>query len=153
MKRGRRARTLVRLRRCAHRAQLPSLLLSNVQSLENKLSGLQPLVFFQPDIWRCNVLCFTETSLSAETPSHAIAPMGFSICADQDMALSQKKTGGGVCLMVNWAWCHEGNVSSPRCLHSTARKQGRRTQGTSWIDQQTGDGTVSRHCAGHRRGL
>ncbi|KAK0154888.1 hypothetical protein N1851_002802 [Merluccius polli] len=112
-KRGRRAGTLVRLRRRAHRAPLPSLLLANVQSLENKLCELRARVFFQPDIRRCNVICLTETWLSAGTPSHAIAPMGFSVHrADRDTELSGKKTGGGVCLMVNRAWCHERNIST-----------------------------------------
>ncbi len=40
-KRGKRAGVLVRLRRCAFRSPLPTILLANVQSLDNKLCELR----------------------------------------------------------------------------------------------------------------
>ena len=39
---------------------LPSMLLANVQALDNKLDDLHALLSFQRDIRSCNVLCFTE---------------------------------------------------------------------------------------------
>lgn len=110
-KRGRRAGVLTRLRLRAHRAPLPSMLLANVQSLENKLRELRARIYFQPDIKICNVICLAETWLSAGVPDHAIAIQGFSIHrSDRDTVLSGKKTGGGVCLLVNRAWCDQGNI-------------------------------------------
>ena len=47
-RRGRRSGLLVRLRRRARRSALPSILLANVQSLDNEVDN-------------CNILCFTET--------------------------------------------------------------------------------------------
>ncbi|KAK3536875.1 hypothetical protein QTP86_027001, partial [Hemibagrus guttatus] len=52
------------LRARAHRTPLPSILLANVQSLENKLDDLRARVKFQRDIRDCNLLCFTETWLN-----------------------------------------------------------------------------------------
>lgn len=45
-------------------APLSSILLINVQCLENKLDELRARVKFQSDIWDCNLLCFTETWLN-----------------------------------------------------------------------------------------
>uniref|UniRef100_A0A8C8EX64 Cyclin-dependent kinase 8 n=1 Tax=Oncorhynchus tshawytscha TaxID=74940 RepID=A0A8C8EX64_ONCTS len=110
-KRGKRSGLLVRLRRRAHRAPLPSILLANVQSLDNKVDEIRARVAFQRDIRDCNVLCFTETWLTGETQSEAVQPASFSTHrADRNKHLSGKKTGGGVCLMANVTWCDERNI-------------------------------------------
>ena len=101
-KRGKRGGVLVRLRKRAHRAPLPSILLANVQSLDNKVDEIRARVAFQRDIRDCNVLCFTETWLTGKTLSRAVQPTGFSTHrADRNKHLSGKKSGGGVCLMTN----------------------------------------------------
>jgi hypothetical protein len=74
-KRGKRSGLLVRLRRRAHRAPLPSILLSNVQSLDNKVDEIRARVAFQRDIRNCNVLCFTETWLTRETLSESCSQL------------------------------------------------------------------------------
>ncbi|XP_035760085.1 uncharacterized protein LOC118453456, partial [Neolamprologus brichardi] len=51
-----------RMRQQVHRTPLPSILLANVQSLENKLDNLR--ITFQRDVRDCNILCFTETWLT-----------------------------------------------------------------------------------------
>ena len=110
-KRGKRSGLLVRLRRRAHRAPLPSILLANVQSLDNKVDEIRARVAFQRDIRDCNVLCFTETWLTGETQSEAVQPAGFSTHrADRNKHLSGKERGGGVCLMANVTWCDERNI-------------------------------------------
>ena len=110
-KRGKRGGLLVRLRRRAHRAPLPSILLANVQSLDNKVDEIRARVAFQRDIRDCNVLCFTETWLTGETLSEAVQPTGFSTHrADRNKHLSGKKRGGGVCFMVNETWCGHNNI-------------------------------------------
>ncbi|KAI5616883.1 gastrula zinc finger protein XlCGF28.1-like [Silurus asotus] len=101
--RGKRAGVRNRLRARAHRAPLPSILLANVQSLENKLDDLRARVKFQRDIWDCNLLCFTETWLNPAVPDHAIQPAEFFSVYRMDRTLeSGKSRGGGVCLMKPW---------------------------------------------------
>ena len=71
-KRGRRSGLLVRLRRRAHRAPLPSILLAKVQSLNNKVDEIGARVAFQRDIRDCKVLCFTETWLTRDSLSESV---------------------------------------------------------------------------------
>ena len=98
-KRGKRSGLLVRLRRWAHRAPLPSILLTNVQSLDNKVDEIRARVAFQRDIRDCNVLCLTETWLTGETLSERVQPAGFSTHrADRNKHLSGKKRGGAYAL-------------------------------------------------------
>ena len=98
-KRGRRAGVLVRLRRRAHRPPLPTILLANVQSLDNKLCELRARISFQPDIRNRNVICLTETWLSAEVPDHAIEPPGFhrSSGGQRPGALRENEGRRGMC--------------------------------------------------------
>ncbi|XP_071230815.1 eukaryotic translation initiation factor 3 subunit I isoform X2 [Salvelinus alpinus] len=91
-KRGKRGGLVVRLRRRAHRAPLPSILLANVQSLDNKVDEIRARVAFQRDIRDCNVLCFTETWLTQETLTESVQPAGFFMHrADRNKHLSGKQ--------------------------------------------------------------
>ncbi|KAI3376379.1 hypothetical protein L3Q82_016861 [Scortum barcoo] len=65
-KEGLRAGVLVRLRKRENRPPLPSILLANVQSLDNKLDELRSRMAFQRDIKR--ILVFTETWLDPSIP-------------------------------------------------------------------------------------
>ncbi|KAK1797598.1 hypothetical protein P4O66_000791 [Electrophorus voltai] len=91
----------------AHRAPLPSILLPNVQSLDNKLNNLRARIKFQRDIRDCNLLCFTESWLNPAVSNHAIQPAEFFSDRTAD---SGKSRGGGVCVMVNNSWCNNANV-------------------------------------------
>ncbi len=62
--RGRRAGIRNRLSKRAHSPPLPSILLANVQSLENKMDYLRARISFQQDIRDYNILCLTETWLT-----------------------------------------------------------------------------------------
>ncbi|KAK1790152.1 hypothetical protein P4O66_014078 [Electrophorus voltai] len=87
-----------RLRAWAHQAPLPSILLANVQSLDNKIDNLQARIKFQRDIRDCNLLCFTESWLNPAVPNHAIKPTKFFSVHRMDRAAdSGKLRGGGVC--------------------------------------------------------
>ncbi|KAL0152385.1 hypothetical protein M9458_052108, partial [Cirrhinus mrigala] len=109
--RGKRAGIRNRLRARAHRTPLPSILLANVQSLENKLDDLRARAKFQRDIRDCNLLCFTETWLNPAVPDHAIQPAEFFSVHRMDRTRdSGKSRGGGVCLMVNNSWCNSASV-------------------------------------------
>ena len=75
-KRGCRWGGLLSIRRRANRLPLPSVLLANVQSLENKIDDLQLRLSYQQDIKNCDILHFTETGLNDDTDYIDLA--GFS---------------------------------------------------------------------------
>ncbi len=56
---GRHAGIRNRLRQRAHSPPLPSILLANVQSLENKMDDLRARISLQRDIRDCNIFCLT----------------------------------------------------------------------------------------------
>ncbi len=72
--RGKRTGIRYRLRKMAHSPPLLSILLANVQSLENKMDDLRARISFQRDIRDCNILCLTETWLTPSVPDTAVTP-------------------------------------------------------------------------------
>ncbi len=72
--RGKSAGIRNRLRKSAHSPPLPSLLLANVQSLDNKMDDLRARISFQRDIRDCNIICLTETWLTPSVPDTAVTP-------------------------------------------------------------------------------
>ncbi len=112
-KRGKRAGVLVRLRRRAFRPPLPTILLANVQSLDNKLCELRARISYQRETMDCCVICLTETWMSAMVPDSAIELTGFSVHrSDRTKELTGKSRGGGVCFYINNSWCNERNIHS-----------------------------------------
>ncbi len=112
-KRGKRAGVLVRLRRRAFRPPLPTILLANVQSLDNKLCELRARISYQRETRDCCVICLTETWMSAMVPDSAIELTGFSVHrSDRTKELTGKSRGGGVCFYINNSWCNERNIHS-----------------------------------------
>ncbi len=110
--RGRRAGIRNRLRKRAHSPPLPSILLANVQSLENKMDNLRARISFQRDIRDCNILCLTETWLTPTVPDTAVTPSdNFSVLRMDRTAEAGKTKGGGVCFMINKKWCDPRNIS------------------------------------------
>ncbi len=112
-KRGKRAGVLVRLRRRAFRHPLPTILLVNVQSLDNKLCELWARISYQRETRDCCVICLTETWMSAMVPDSAIELTGFSVHrSDRTKEFTGKSRGGGVCFYINNLWCDERNIHS-----------------------------------------
>ncbi len=110
--RGRRAGIRNRLRKRAHSPPLPSILLANVQSLENKMDDLRARIIFQRDIRDCNIFCLTETWLTPTVPDTAVTPSdNFSVLRMDRTAEAEKNKGGGVCFMINRKWCDPRNIS------------------------------------------
>ncbi len=110
--RGRRAGICNRLRKRAHSPPLPSILLANVQSLENKMDDLRARISFQRDIRDCNIFCLTETWLTPSVPDTAVTPSdNFSVLRMDRTAEAGKTKGGGVCFMINRKWCDPRNIS------------------------------------------
>ncbi len=109
---GRRAGIRNRLRKRAHSPPLPSILLANVQSLENKMDDLRARISFQRDIRDCNILCLTETWLTPTVPDTAVTPSdNFSVLRMDRTAEAGKTKGGGVCFFINKKWCDPRNIS------------------------------------------
>ncbi len=110
-KRGKRAGILVRLRRRAFRHPLLTILLANVQSLDNKLCELRARISYQRETRDCCVICLTETWMSAMVLDSAIELTGFSVHrSDRKKELTGKSSGGGVCFYINNSWCDERNI-------------------------------------------
>ncbi len=109
---GKRAGIRNRLRKRAHSPPLPSILLANVQSLENKMDDLRARISFQRDIRDCNILCLTETWLTPTVPDTAVMPSdNFSVLRMDRTAEAGKTKGGGVCFFINKIWCDPRNIS------------------------------------------
>ncbi len=101
-----------RLRERAHSPPLPSILLANVQFLENKMDDLIARLSFQRDIRDCNILCLTETWLTPSVPDTAVRPSdNFSVLRMDRTAEAGKNKGGEVCFMINNKWCDHRNIS------------------------------------------
>ncbi len=102
-----------RLRKRAHSPPLPSILLANVQSLENKMDDLRASISFHRDIRDRNIICLSETWLTPSVPDTAVTPFdNFSVLRMDRTAEAGKSKGGGVCLMINKKWCDPRNISS-----------------------------------------
>ncbi len=91
---------------------LPSILLTNVQSLENKIDDLRARISFQRDIRDCKILCLTETWLTPSVLDTAITPYdNFSVLRMDRTAEAGKTKSGGVCFMINKKCCDPRNIS------------------------------------------
>ncbi len=94
-KRGKRAGVLVRLRLRPLRPPLPTILLANVQSLDNKLCELRARISYQRETRDCCIICLTETWMSAVVPDSAIELTGFSVHRRTERKSSQGKAEVG----------------------------------------------------------
>ncbi len=94
-KRGKRAGVLVRLRCRPLRPPLPTILLANVQSLDNKLCELRARISYQRETKDCCIICLTETWMSAVVPDSAIELTGFSVHRSAERKSSQAKAEVG----------------------------------------------------------
>ncbi|KAL0148751.1 hypothetical protein M9458_055929 [Cirrhinus mrigala] len=115
-KRGKRGGIRARLRANPTRPALPTLILSNVRSLENKLDEIQLSRSTEHEARDCCVFVFTETWLNDKTPDSAIQLPGLTCCrADRDSSLSGKTRGGGLCVYINKEWCNSAAVVTKNC--------------------------------------
>ena len=89
-------------------ANLPllSVLLANVQSLENKWDKLKARTSYQQDIINLIILCFTESWLNDDTDNIQLA--GFSVHRQDRTSFLTR--GEGLCLFVNNRWCAMSNI-------------------------------------------
>ncbi len=112
--RGKSAGIRNRLRKRAHSPPLPSLLLANVQSLDNKMDDLRARISFQRDIRDCNIICLTETWLTPSVPDTAVTPSDNFSVLRMDRTAEAGKSKGVVCV----SWLTRNGVTpgiSPLC--------------------------------------
>ncbi len=62
-----------------NRTPLPSIIMSNVQSLRSKIDDLQAMVRFQHDYKDACILALTETWLKSSDPGNSVIIDGFGI--------------------------------------------------------------------------
>lgn len=114
--RGSRGGIRNRLRRRGSRLPLPAITLSNVRSLNNKMTELSALIQYNSDYRQTSLFCFTESWLSQGTDIHID---GFNIIRfDRDIVGTRKSVGSGLCLAVNNSWATTYTVrESDSCRH------------------------------------
>lgn len=102
-------------RRADHRRRfkpsIPTVIMGNVNSLQNKIDELCALNNHR--LYReCSLFIFTETWLTELTPQANVDLCGFtSVRADRDTQASGKSRGGGLIVYVNNRYCNPGHVS------------------------------------------
>ncbi|KAI4893871.1 hypothetical protein NFI96_021222, partial [Prochilodus magdalenae] len=119
LKRGKRAGVLARLRANADRPPIPSLFLSNVRSLDNKLDLLRLRMSVSDEMRNCAVICLTETWLNDSMPDSAFQLAGRQLFRADRNQLSGKARGGGLCVYINKGWCTNCVVVNALCSEAT----------------------------------
>ena len=110
-KRGKKGGVKQRLRKLGCKPYLPSLILGNVRSLQNKMEELCANVKYANEFRSASLMCFTETWLSENVADSHVNIEGFSIFRADRTNDSGKLKGGGLCVFVNDQWCHPNNIT------------------------------------------
>ncbi len=115
-KRGKRGGIRARLAANPHKPAIPTILLANVRSLDNKLDYIRLLRSTQRTVRDCCVFVFTETWLNNSVPDCAIQLEQLT-CYRADRALVEggKRRGGGLCVYINNVWCRDAVVVCKHC--------------------------------------
>lgn len=95
---------------------LPSTLLSNVRSLENKLDYLKVNFTSNREMRDRSAVTLTETQLSPSVLDDAFIMAELTICqANRSSCLTGKSQGGGICIFTNDSWCNNAVRISSHC--------------------------------------
>ncbi len=115
-KRGKRGGIRARLVANPHKPAIPTIVLANVRSLDNKLDYIRILRSTQRTVRDCCVFVFTETWLNNNVPDCAIQ-LDQLTCYRADRALVErgKSRGGRLCVYINDAWCRDAVVVCKHC--------------------------------------
>ncbi len=115
-KRGKRGGIRARLAANPHKPAIPTIVLANVRSLDNKLDYIRLLRSTQRTVRDCCVFVFTETWLNNSVPDCAIQLEQLT-CYRADRALVEggKRRGGGLCVYINNVWCRDAVVVCKHC--------------------------------------
>ncbi len=115
-KRGKRGGIRARLAANPHKPAIPTIVLANVHSLDNKLDYIRLLRSTPRTVRDCCVFVFTETWLNNSVPDCAIQ-LDQLTCYRADRALVEggKRRCGGLCIYINDAWCRDAVVVCKHC--------------------------------------
>ena len=115
-KRGKRAGINARLAANPFKSPLPTLFLSNVNSIRNKMDEIRLLLTTKKSkLADCCCMIFTESKLDSSTPDAAITLAGHTAYRADRTAASGKKTGGGLCVFVHNSWCTDTTIVTKHC--------------------------------------
>ncbi len=115
-KRGKYWGIWARLAANTHKPAIPTIVLANINSLDNKLDYIRLLRSTQRTVRDCCVFVFSETWLNNNVPDCAIQ-LDLLSCYRVARALVEgaKTHGGGLCVYFNDAWCHDTFVVCKHC--------------------------------------
>ena len=99
-----------RLRRRPFKPPLPSIVMGNARSLNNKIDELAANTRYLSAYREAGIVCITETWLHDTHPDSCFEPDGFKIYRGDRTKDSGKNTGGGVCALINNKWCSPNNI-------------------------------------------
>ena len=115
-KRGKRGGVRQRLWNRKTKVPLPTIILSNVQSIKRKADKLRANTRYLHEYREACVLAFSETWLNETVPDSEVCPDGFSIVRlDRCSKATGKEHGGGMCVMINDRWCKATVVRRKIC--------------------------------------
>ncbi|XP_071843761.1 uncharacterized protein [Apostichopus japonicus] len=110
-RRGKAGGVKKRQKRCKGKPFLPSIIMGNVRSLNNKIDELQANARYFQEFRDISLMSFTETWLNDNITDESMYIDGFKLLrGDRNLDLAAKQKGGGVCLYVNNRWCHPNNA-------------------------------------------
>ena len=109
--RGRKGGVRARNKQRRFKPRLPTVILGNVQSLNNKMDEMRANVASIEDVRTCSLLCFTDTWIGESVSESNVCIEGFTSFRGDRTKESGKGTGGGVCVFVNKQWSHTNNVT------------------------------------------
>lgn len=115
-KRDQRGGVRARLAASPHKPTIPSIMLVNIRSLDNKLDHIRLLRTTQRTVRECCVYVFTESWLGSNVVDHAVQLQGLTCYrADRALAKEGKTRGGGLCVYINDTWCRDAAVVYKHC--------------------------------------
>ena len=95
---------------------MPTLVLTNPQSIRNKRDELFSRIYNQREFKDSCIIAFSETWLKMDDPDEAFEPDGFKIFrCDRKYQDKGKSVGGGVSALVNDRWCSDTKILGSGC--------------------------------------
>ncbi|KAK0135719.1 hypothetical protein N1851_028396 [Merluccius polli] len=114
-KRGKRGGIRSRVRRRPFRPPLPTIIMSNVRSLRNKMDLLHARCRFERAFRDICIIALSETWLEESVSDSEVSLDNFTIIRSDRTRHSGKTRGGGVCLYINDRWCNNIKVHRKVC--------------------------------------
>ena len=114
-KRGRKGGIRARTQRRGFKVPLPSLIIENCQSINNKCDELHARTQFISEYRNSCAICYIETWLKPETPDSEIEPIGFKVFRGDRTPESGKTKGGGLCIFINTSWSTNSTIKQHIC--------------------------------------